>query len=47
MELDKLRPARVDNHLCSKEYVLYQLRSSQQRIINLSCVEYELVFLYF
>ncbi|KAK4015396.1 hypothetical protein OUZ56_030377 [Daphnia magna] len=37
MELDKLRPARVDTHLCSKEYILYQLKTSQQRLFNVSC----------
>lgn len=39
LDLDKLRPAKVDSHLCSKEYVLYQLRSSFQTMANLNCSE--------
>ena len=33
------RPARVDTPLCSKEYVLYQLKAPQERIFNLPCYE--------
>ena len=37
MELDKMRPNRVDTHLCTKEFILYQLRASQQIYRNFSC----------
>lgn len=39
MELEKLRPARVNTHLCSKEFVVYQLRALQHTVLNFPCSE--------
>ena len=39
LELDKLRPAKVDSHLCSKEYALYQLKSFFPSMANFNCSE--------
>lgn len=37
MELEKLRPAKVDSHICSKEYVLFYLKATADSVLELPC----------